>query len=577
MRPSRSIKTLIHILDALSPLSTYHLTDPKTIQIIEVVQDHRNVMPGSLFVAVQGARFDGHTVMADAVEQGVVALVGQKHPERLHQEGLVIPESVPYIQVQNSRAALAQCAAALYDFPSRDMIVIGITGTDGKTTTCTILESILAAATESEQYPAGKVGMITTVGARIAGEELDTGFHVTTPEAPDIQRFLSQMRNAGSDYAIVESTSMGIAQERVTAIDFDIAAVTNITHEHLDWHGSRDAYVAAKARLFQSLYRSTEKVLPASLSAETEQNRSKSTHSYSHKIYSTHSSLPCSILNADDTGSYDILRQTLQNESYTTGHILPVRSYGMGDGNDRQAIFNGLLDVFATQINRLLSHTRFTIHWWGGRFPVETVLIGDFNIQNILCATTIALSLGVAPEMIQQGIVRLQGVSGRMERIDCGQSFLALVDFAHSPASLERALTTLRSCYVAANRGRLIAVFGNAGLRDVEKRRLMGQVSGRLADFTIITAEDPRTESLQEINREIAAGVSEHASDAAFTIIPDRTEAIQSAVNIAQAGDVVAAFGKGHERSMCFGETEYPWNEQDVMRQALRERIGSKL
>ncbi|MBV7332207.1 UDP-N-acetylmuramoyl-L-alanyl-D-glutamate--2,6-diaminopimelate ligase [Chloroflexi bacterium TSY] len=562
------MKTLIHILDSLAPLSTFHLRDPKAIEIIDVVQNHRNVTPGSLFVAVQGARFDGHTVMADAVSRGAVVLVGQKHPERLHREGLLVPTSVPYIQVQNSRVALAQCAAALYDFPSRDMTVIGITGTDGKTTTCTILESILTAATENEQYPAGKVGVITTVGARVAGEELDTGFHVTTPEAPDVQRFLFQMRNVGSDYAIVESTSMGIAQERVTAIDFDVAAVTNITHEHLDWHGSRDAYVAAKAKLFQSLYRSAESV-------ETEHNFSTLARKHSSKMYATPPSLPCSILNADDVGSYDALCQILQNESYMTGHTLPIRSYGMNHSVAHPTTLTDHLDVFATQINRLPNHTQFTIHWWDGRFPVGTVLMGDFNILNILCATTIALSLGITPERIQQGIARLHGVNGRMERIDCGQAFLALVDFAHSPASLERALTTLRD-YVATNRGQLIAVFGSAGLRDVEKRRLMGQISGRLADFTIITAEDPRTENLHEINQEIAAGVSEHAPDAAFTIIPDRTEAIQSAVNIAQAGDVVAAFGKGHERSMCFGETEYPWNEQEVMREALRQRVRSE-
>jgi UDP-N-acetylmuramoyl-L-alanyl-D-glutamate--2,6-diaminopimelate ligase len=200
---------------------------------------------------------------------------------------------------------------------------------------------------------------------------------------------------------------------------------------------------------------------------------------------------------------------------------------------------------------------------------VETPLIGEFNIYNILCAAAGALALGVAPAFVQQGVSSVSGVPGRMERIDRGQPFLAVVDFAHSPASLERALTTLRP--LAGSSGRLIAVFGCAGLRDREKRRLMGEVSGRLADFTVITAEDPRTEDLSEINRAIADGVRQHAQEKAFAIIPDRAEAIHFAVNMAQRGDVVAAFGKGHERSICFGEIEYPWHEQQVMAQALKD------
>jgi UDP-N-acetylmuramoyl-L-alanyl-D-glutamate--2,6-diaminopimelate ligase len=235
-------------------------------------------------------------------------------------------------------------------------------------------------------------------------------------------------------------------------------------------------------------------------------------------------------------------------------------------------------DVFAAGIDHAPDATSFDLHWWGGHFPVGTRLIGEFNVANVLCAATVALSLGVAPEAIQAGVAGLSGVLGRMQRMDVGQPFLAVVDFAHSPASLERALLTLRPLTV----GRLIAVFGSAGLRDRAKRRLMGQVAGRLADFSVITAEDPRTEDLDAINQEIAAGVAEHASsdassDAyadAYAVVPDRGAAIQRAVDMAQPGDVVAAFGKGHERSMCFGVTEYPWNEQEAMLNALRRRMG---
>jgi len=214
--------------------------------------------------------------------------------------------------------------------------------------------------------------------------------------------------------------------------------------------------------------------------------------------------------------------------------------------------------------------------------PMETRLIGEFNVSNVLCAAAAALGLGVPPEQVQEGVATLPSVLGRMQRMDCGQAFLAVVDFAHSPASLERALETLRPL-VAEEGGRLIAVFGCAGLRDRGKRRLMGQVSGRLADFTVITAEDPRTEDLGEISREIAAGVREAVENGAgeegepagstpyYMIVPDRAEAIRYGVEMARGGDVVASFGKGHERSMCYGETEYPWNEQEAMLNALRD------
>jgi UDP-N-acetylmuramoyl-L-alanyl-D-glutamate--2,6-diaminopimelate ligase len=201
-------------------------------------------------------------------------------------------------------------------------------------------------------------------------------------------------------------------------------------------------------------------------------------------------------------------------------------------------------------------------------------LIGDFNVYNVLCAAAATLALGVEPAVVQHGIARFPGVLGRMQRIDRGQPFLAVVDFAHTPISLERALLTLRPLVGAGDdnrKGRLIAVFGSAGLRDRAKRRLMGQVSGRLADYTVITAEDPRTEDVEDISAEIASGVRQFAGDDTFCLISDRAAAIQFAVNMAGPGDVVAAFGKGHERSMCYGEIEHPWSDQEAMAQALEK------
>jgi UDP-N-acetylmuramoyl-L-alanyl-D-glutamate--2,6-diaminopimelate ligase len=385
--------------------------------------------------------------------------------------------------------------------------------------------------------------MITTVGARIQGHASDTGLHVTTPDAPEVQHFLAQMVEAGCHYAVIESTSHGLAQARVAAVDFDVAAVTNITHEHLDYHGTRDAYVAAKALLFRSLYAAPATPLRPR----------------------------CAVLNADDAGSYGALLAALNEEASIHDYHVPVRSYGIpGHSGVR-------LDVAARAVDYAPARTRFALHWWGGVFPIETRLIGEFNVYNILCAATAALALDIPPAAVQEGVAALEGVPGRMQRIDAGQPFLAIVDFAHTPISLENALRTLRPLVgqgSAAGQGRLIAVFGSAGLRDRAKRYLMGRVAGELTDFSVITAEDPRTEDVVDICRSIERGVCEFTDSSRYVIVPDRTEAIQYAVDMAQPGDVVAAFGKGHERSMCFGETEYPWSDQDVMLAALQRRFG---
>jgi UDP-N-acetylmuramoyl-L-alanyl-D-glutamate--2,6-diaminopimelate ligase len=373
-----------------------------------------------------------------------------------------------------------------------------------------------------------------------------------------VQRYLAEMRDAGCRYAIVESTSHGLDQERVAAVDFDIAAVTNITHEHLDFHGTRDAYVQAKAKLFRALYARASK----------------------------HAMPRCAVLNGDDGGSYGALCAALDEETGRHGFVVPRLVYGVREQVEdaQEALVTGALDVVATNVVYSPQETRFTIMWRDeqnpgkrSEFDIVTPLIGDFNVYNISCAVSVALALGISPEMIQQGVLEMNGVSGRMERIEEGQDFLAVVDFAHSPASLERALHTLRPLVgvsPSGEPGRLIAVFGSAGLRDKAKRGLMGEISGRLADVSVVTAEDPRTEDLDLINDAIVAGIRQSGPGRRYAVVPDRTEAIQLAVDIAQPGDVVASFGKGHERSMCFGTTEYPWSDQDAMRSALRRRVA---
>jgi UDP-N-acetylmuramoyl-L-alanyl-D-glutamate--2,6-diaminopimelate ligase len=506
---------LITLFDKF-PLPVY--TPVPDVSIAGLAFDSRRVQQGDLFIALSGAPTDGHVYIPDAIARGAAAIIGVESIEGL---------PVPYIRVSDSRQALAHIAAAWHDFPARKLTMIGVTGTDGKTTTTSLIFSILKAA-------GMRAGMVSTVSAVIGDRELDTGFHVTTPDAPDVQRFMAEMVAAGLTHAVIETTSHGLAQYRVDACNFVVSAVTNITHEHLNFHGSFEAYRAAKARLIE--------MLPSS---------------------------GCAILNRDDS-SYEFLERVCGQR--------PMIQYG----------FHTDADLRPLAVTYTPGGLRFTITGAGQHFPVESPLVGDFNISNILAAVGATVcALGISTEAARQGITAMSGVPGRMERIDLGQDFTAIVDFAHTPNALRVALETVRKMGTtssgtprgvagAKTAGRVIAVFGSAGARDITKRRLMAEVAAELADISILTAEDPRTESLEGILAEMAAGAeSRHGVEGqTFYRIPDRGEAIRFAVSLARPGDVVIACGKGHEQSMCFGETEYPWDDRVAMRAALSKLLG---
>ncbi|MBC7262676.1 MAG: UDP-N-acetylmuramoyl-L-alanyl-D-glutamate--2,6-diaminopimelate ligase, partial [Chloroflexi bacterium] len=403
--------------------------------------------------------------------------------------------------------------------PARKLGVIGVTGTDGKTTTVRLISAILQAA-------GYRVGWISTVNAFIGGVEVDTGLHTTTPDAPDIQNYLAQMVAQGAQYAVIEATSHGLAQHRVTACEFDVAVVTNITHEHLDYHGTFEEYRAAKARLFKHLATSYRK--PGVPKA--------------------------AILNADDP-SYDFLQALCAVQCYSYGIEKPS-------------------DIRAEQIRSLPSGLAFQVVTPEGEFPVESPLIGMFNVYNILAAIAVGISQGVPYEAVQRGVLAVSGVTGRMERIALGQDFTVVIDFAHTPNALEKALRTVRTM----TQGKVLVVFGCAGLRDHAKRPLMGEIAGKLADYIFLTAEDPRTEDVHDIIRQIAVGCERagRREGVDFWEIPDRSEAISAAIARAKPGDLVIITGKGHERSMCFGTTEYPWSEHEAVEKAIRARLGNK-
>jgi UDP-N-acetylmuramoyl-L-alanyl-D-glutamate--2,6-diaminopimelate ligase len=486
-------------------------TEFPDISITGIAIDSRLVQPGDLFVAMQGGSADGHDFIPDAIQRGAAAAVGEKTFDGL---------AVPYVRVDDARQSLTWLAAAFYGNPGRKLTVVGVAGTDGKTTTCNLLYQILVAA-------GIQTGLISTVNAVIGDEVLDTGFHVTTPDAPDVQRYLARMVGAGLTHVVLETTSHGWAQHRVDACEFDLGIVTNITHEHLDEHGSYENYRAAKARLFQSL----GKTLPK-----------------------PQGNPRLAVLNRDDS-SYAYLSSIVNCQL-----SIQMVSYGL-DSN---------ADIHAENIVFSSQGIHFDAVGKGFRFSVTSPLVGEFNVSNCLAALTAAVcGLGIDPKTAARGIAAMPGVPGRMERIDLGQPFTAIVDFAHTPNALRVATETVRKM----TNKRVITIFGSAGLRDKEKRRMMAEVSAELADISILTAEDPRTEPLDGILEEMASGARSRGGveGKTFFRVQDRGEAIRLGVRLAQPADIVMACGKGHEQSMCFGTTEYPWDDRTALRAALSE------
>ncbi|MBV6402924.1 MAG: UDP-N-acetylmuramoyl-L-alanyl-D-glutamate--2,6-diaminopimelate ligase [Anaerolineales bacterium] len=508
--------------------------DVPDAQITGISIDSRAVKPGHLFVAMQGGTLDGHDYIQAAIDNGAVAVVGERDIGQI--------ANLPYVRLTNTRQALTWIAGSFYLWPSRRLTMIGVTGTDGKTTTTNILYTILKAA-------GLKAGMISTVNAVIGDEVLDTGFHVTTPDAHDVQFYLAKMVEAGLTHVVLETTSHAWEQHRVDACEFDVGVVTNITHEHLDQHGSYENYRAAKARLFESLEKTSEK---------------------------PQGNPRLAVLNRDDS-SFEFLSK-------------------ISEANKMDYGLNADAKIRAVEVRHLPSGIHFTAKSKDFEIPVSCKLVGGYNVTNCLAALTATIyGLGIKPEVAAQGIAALEGIPGRMERIDLGQNFTAIVDFAHTPNALKSALEAAREMLnsatenieniekknsensaVSVAKKSVITVFGSAGLRDKAKRRMMAEIGAELADVCILTAEDPRTESLAGILEEMAAGATSSggSENESFWRIPDRGEAIRFAMTQAREGDVVLVCGKGHEQSLCFGAKEFLWDDRIAVRAALSKLLG---
>lgn len=482
------------------------------VDIAGIRHDSRQTGPGDLFVAVPGFKADGHDFLADAVARGAAALVVQAD-RRDKWEPVVSGSATAVVVLPDSRTALAGLAAAFYEYPARKLRVIGVTGTDGKTSLVHLIAHLLETAGE-------KAGLISTIQCEVNGEPLPEEYRHTTPEAPEVQRMLAQMVEAGCRYAVIESTSHGLALHRLDGCEYDIAVVTDVGADHLDFHGSQEAYLEAKGRLFAMLDGSADKGLAKA-----------------------------AVLNADDP-SCDYLRRK------TGARVL---TYGIEEA----------ADVTASGVEEAGWGSRFRLVTPARSIEVRIASPGVFNVYNGIAAAAVGLAAGVGLPVITRALSTWTGAPGRMERVEEGQPFDVVVDFAHAPDALRRVLQFLRS----HSRGRIIAVFGCIGERDKQRRFPMGQIAGESADYAVITDDNPYTEDRDAIIGEIAAGLlaSGRLEGHHFVRISNRRQAIAHALSMAVDEDVVLLAGKGHERTITVGDTVYECDDREVARRVLRE------
>jgi UDP-N-acetylmuramoyl-L-alanyl-D-glutamate--2,6-diaminopimelate ligase len=468
--------------------------------------DSRAILAGDIFVALKGARTDGHDLLHAALAQGASLVVGSD-PEKLAalrtKPGFVL-------HVKDTRQALAQLSSLRLGNPASHLVMVGVTGTNGKTTTTYLVEGILRSLGQNP-------GVIGTVEYRLGERNWHSDF--TTPEAPSLQTMLARMRDLGASHVVMEVSSHGLAMQRVGAISYQAAAFTNLTQDHLDFHGSMQDYFAAKAKLFSSEY------LPGG----------------------------AAVLNWDDPKGRELAEEIAQRPEPRPRVIRFSLDPASEDAD--------LRPIEAPSF--LLSGISCRLRTPEGEVFLQSPLVGPHNLANLLTAFGLALGLGYPAAPIAEALSRSKGAPGRLERVTSPRGFDAFVDYAHSPDALERVLVAMRPL----TPGRLIAVFGCGGDRDRSKRPLMGEVVGRLADLAIVTSDNPRTEDPMSIIDMIVPGVLQggmtpEATQKGFWIDPDRRAAIAKAVSLAQPGDAVLLFGKGHEDYQIIGTTKIHFDDR---------------
>lgn len=471
------------------------------VVITDVTDDSRGVVPGVLFVAVKGERVDGHDYLDAAVKQQAGAVV-------IQQGG---PVTVPTLRVKNSRRALGLLGSQFYGNPSARLRVIGITGTNGKTTTTYVCKSLL----ESDGRHIGLVGTV----AYIIGKEIIPASH-TTPGAVELQRLFGRMVTAGLDGVVMEVSSHALALDRTAGTEFDVAVFTNLTQDHLDFHGTMDEYFGAKLRLFSDL------------GLEGRKTGTKR-----------------AIVNVDDP----------RGEAVRAACSVPVWTYGIR----REA------DIRAEAVRLTSRGTAFRLGTPAGSTVIESNLVGEHNVYNLLAAIGVVLQEGMSLDQVKAGIGAVTHAPGRFERVEAGQDFTVVVDYAHTDDALTRLLTAAQ----ALRTGRIITVFGCGGDRDRTKRPKMGRVAITFSDVVVLTSDNPRTEEPAAILAEVEVGVKDALKErpgVEYDLVADRRLAIEHAIRKARSGDMVLIAGKGHEDYQIIGTKKFHFDDREVAREAIR-------
>lgn len=475
-----------------------------SVVVTGLAVDSRRVAPGDLFLCIPGFTQDGHDFASAAIDAGAAALVVERP----------LPLAAPQLVVPNARYASAIIARHYYGDPSRRLRTIGVTGTNGKTTTASLIEAILTAAGR-------ETGLMGTIRVKIGGAAETS--ERTTADAVSLQRTLRRMVDAGAAYNVMEVSSHALDQGRTIGIDFRTAVFTNLTQDHLDYHGTMERYAAAKALFFSRLGNAAE---PGE---------------HARKF---------AVLNADDPA----------HEQFKAMTAAEVITYGI----DAEA------DIRASDIRLTAQGTSMKVRTFAGDDSFTVPMLGKFNVYNLLGAIGATLAEGIPLHMIKSALERLPQVEGRVERVEAGQPFTVLVDYAHTPDGLRNVLDTVNEFA----RGRILTVFGCGGDRDRAKRPLMGRIAAERSDFTILTSDNPRSEEPEAILREIEAGVLEAGADAEkYAVLADRRAAIQKAVEMAEPDDVVLIAGKGHETYQIIGGVTLPFDDRVAAREAILGRM----
>ncbi|MDA3850599.1 MAG: UDP-N-acetylmuramoyl-L-alanyl-D-glutamate--2,6-diaminopimelate ligase [Spirochaetaceae bacterium] len=499
------VKKLSELLKEL-PHKFYQ--DSQGAQVKGIAYDSRDVQRDFAFFALKGLHTDGHEYINQAIKLGASVII---HSESLKDYS----DEVAYVMVEDTRFAMSPFSAAFYEHPSREIDLIGVTGTDGKSTTVSLIAQLL-------ELKGNMIGFLSTVNFKMGDDLQKNHFRQSTPEAPEIQRLLREMVDKGLDYGVIEATSHGLSKmnNRLGDVDFQAAVMTNVTREHLEFHGTIEHYREDKANLFRR------------------------------------------VADNDDEMAFGVVNMDDENVELFMD-ALGEKPYFCFSRNSEDA------DMHLSNIEVHSLGCEATLCFPGDSMDIDLNIPGEVNLENLMAALLVVMELeGLEPEDFQKDIPLLKGVEGRMEPITGSQDFQVMVDYAHTPGSFEKLLPSLKKNCL----GRLICVFGSAGERDVEKRPMQGAIADQWSDIIILTDEDPRLEDSMKIIEDIAKGIKNRKEGENLFKIPPRKEALQKALELAQKDDLVISLGKGHEGSIIYSDGPKDWNEVEIMSELLRKR-----